>query len=52
MLDLTVGRFFLPNGENLAGNGIVPQVKAQDNPRTSPDEGLNTALQTLLAKGA
>jgi carboxyl-terminal processing protease len=52
VLDLTVGRFFLPNGENLAGNPIVPQVKAQDNPRTSPDEALNTALQTLLAKGA
>ena len=52
VLDLTVGRFFLPDGENLAGNGIVPQVKAQDNPRTSRDEGLDTALQTLLNKGA
>jgi carboxyl-terminal processing protease len=52
VLDLTVGRFFLPDGENLAGNGIVPQVKAKDNLRTSRDEGLDTALQTLLAKGA
>ena len=52
VLDLTVGRFFLPNGENLAGHPIQPQVKAQDNPRTTADEGLNTALQTLLSKGA
>ncbi len=52
VLDLTVGRYFLPDGENLAGNGIQPQVRAKDNPRTSPDEGLNTALRTLLQKGA
>jgi carboxyl-terminal processing protease len=52
VLDLTVGRYFLPNGENLAGNGIVPQVKAKDNPHTSQDEALNTALQTLISKGA
>jgi carboxyl-terminal processing protease len=52
VLDLTVGRFFLPDGENLAGHGIVPQVKAQDNPRTAPDEALDRALNTLLAKGA
>lgn len=52
VLDLTVGRFFLPNGENLAGHGIVPQVKAQDNLRTTPDEALDTALRTLLSKGA
>jgi carboxyl-terminal processing protease len=50
VLDLTVGRFFLPDGENLAGHGIVPQVKAQDNPRTSRDEALDTALRTLRAK--
>jgi carboxyl-terminal processing protease len=52
VLDLTVGRFFLPDGENLAGHPIQPQVKAQDNPRTTRDEGLDTALQTLLSKGA
>jgi carboxyl-terminal processing protease len=52
VLDLTVGRYFLPDGENLAGHGIVPQVKAKDNPHTSQDEALNAALRTLLAKGA
>ncbi len=52
VLDITVGRFFLPNGENLAGHPIQPQVKAQDNPHTTRDEALDTALQTLLSKGA
>jgi carboxyl-terminal processing protease len=52
VLDLTVGRYFLPDGENLAGKGIEPQVQAKDKPRTPADEGLNTALRTLLQKGA
>jgi carboxyl-terminal processing protease len=50
VVDLTVGRFFLPNGENLAGRGIVPQVRAQDNPRTNRDEALAVALATLRAR--
>jgi carboxyl-terminal processing protease len=50
VLDLTVGRFFLPDGENLAGHGIVPQVAARDNPRTPRDEALDTALKTLRSK--
>jgi carboxyl-terminal processing protease len=52
LLDLTVGRFFLPDGENLAGHGIVPQVKASDNPRTPRDEALDAALRTLRSKTA
>jgi carboxyl-terminal processing protease len=50
VLDLTVGRYFLPDGENLAGHGIDPQVQARDNPRTSRDEGLDAALRTLRSK--
>ena len=49
-LDLTVGSFYLPHGENLAGHGIVPQVKAQDDPKTKKDEALPVALRTLAAK--
>jgi carboxyl-terminal processing protease len=49
-LDLTVGSFYLPNGENLAGHGIVPPVKAQDDPKTKKDEALPVALRTLAAK--
>jgi carboxyl-terminal processing protease len=52
VLRLTVGRYFLPNGENLTGQGIQPQVKAKDNPSTNRDEALDAALNTLLSKGA
>ena len=51
-LDLTVGRYFLPNGENLTGRGIEPQVPARDNPRTKRDEALDRALSTLRSKVA
>ena len=47
VLDLTVGRYFLPDGENLAGHGIEPQVRASDNPRTKRDEALPVALDVL-----
>jgi carboxyl-terminal processing protease len=46
-LDLTVGRYFLPSGENIDTRGIKPQVRAKDKPKTSRDEALPTALQTL-----
>ncbi len=49
-LKLTVGSYYLPDGENLAGHGIEPQVPAQDNPRTGSDEALGIALTTLLKK--
>jgi carboxyl-terminal processing protease len=49
-LDLTVGRFFLPNGENLTGPGIDPAVPARDNPKTPRDEALDSALNTVRDK--
>lgn len=49
-LDLTVGRYYLPNGEPLPKDGIVPQVKAVDNPKTARDEALPVALRVLLQK--
>jgi carboxyl-terminal processing protease len=49
-LDLTVGSFYLPHGENLAGHGIIPAVKAQDDTKTRRDEALPVALKTLAAK--
>jgi carboxyl-terminal processing protease len=56
-LDLTVGQYFLPNGENIGGKGvaegkgIVPDVRAQDDPRTPRrDEALDAALRTLAAR--
>ena len=55
-LDITVGEYFTPSGRNLGGGGvrrgagITPNVRALDNPRTKPDEGLRTALRVVAAK--
>jgi carboxyl-terminal processing protease len=46
-LKLTVGEYFTPNGTNLAGNGIRPDVPARDRPGTARDEGLERALKVL-----
>jgi carboxyl-terminal processing protease len=50
LLKITVGSYYLPKGENLAGDGIDPQVKARDLPRTKRDEALPVALRVLRAK--
>jgi len=56
-LDITVGQYFLPSGRNLGGggvktgSGIVPDVKASDDPDTRrPDEALVRALAVLAKK--
>jgi carboxyl-terminal processing protease len=46
-LDLTIGEFFTADGISLAGKGIQPDVRALDNPKTKPDEGLQRALGVL-----
>jgi carboxyl-terminal processing protease len=50
VLDLTVGSYYLPKGENLAKNGIAPQVPAVDLRKTKRDEALPIALDVLVAK--
>jgi carboxyl-terminal processing protease len=50
LLKLTIGSYYLPKGENLAGDGINPQVRAHDNPKTRRDEALRVALRALQAK--
>ena len=51
VLDLTVGSFYLPKGENLAHHGIVPQVAARDALGTrNRDEALPVAIRVLYAK--
>jgi carboxyl-terminal processing protease len=49
-LDLTVGSYYLPSGENISNKGIQPEVKARDRPRTDRDEGLPIALETISEK--
>jgi carboxyl-terminal processing protease len=52
-LDITVGQYFLPSGRNLGGagtkrgSGLTPDVRAQDDPDTKPDEALEKALDVL-----
>jgi carboxyl-terminal processing protease len=55
-LDITVGEYFLPSGRNIGsgvdkGDGITPDVKAQDDPKTKPDEALRTAVRTVAREG-
>jgi carboxyl-terminal processing protease len=49
-LDLTVGRYYLPNGEPLPKGGITAQVQASDDPKTKRDEALPVAERVLLQK--
>jgi carboxyl-terminal processing protease len=46
-LDITVGEYFLPSGRNLGGNGIDPDVDAEDDPETRRDEALQAAIREL-----
>jgi carboxyl-terminal processing protease len=56
-LDITVGEYFLPSGRNIGGggvakgDGIAPDVKAVDNPKTKPDEALDEAVGVVLRDG-
>lgn len=49
-LKLTVGEYFTPDGTNLAGKGIEPDVAATDLPETPRDEGLQRALGALAGR--
>ncbi len=46
-LKLTVGKYFTPDGVNLAGKGIHPNVYVRDNPHTKRDEAMQRALEVL-----
>ena len=56
-LDITVGEYFTPNGENLAaggvkggikeGKGITPNIYVKDNPQDPGRKALDVAEQTL-----
>jgi carboxyl-terminal processing protease len=47
-LDLTVGSYYLPSGENISKKGITPTLKARDKPRTAEDEAEPVAVDRLL----
>ena len=47
ILDITVGEYFLPSGENIGKKGVRPRVRAADDPDTNRDEAMSGALGTL-----
>jgi carboxyl-terminal processing protease len=49
-LKLTVGEYFTPQGVNLAGRGIHPEVRARDLPGTARDEARERALGVLASE--
>jgi carboxyl-terminal processing protease len=49
-LDLTVGSYYLPSGENISGKGIEPSIKAKDVPKTRRDEALPVAVRAVVDK--
>ena len=46
-LELTVAHYYTPDGNDLSGVGVQPDINAADRPGTSGDEGLEAALRTL-----
>ena len=46
-LELTVARYTTPNGTNISGVGVKPQIRAVDNARTPEDEALLAGLRVL-----
>jgi carboxyl-terminal processing protease len=47
-LKLTTATYQTPAGTDLNGRGVVPTLKARDNPKTPQDEGLAAAETALL----
>jgi carboxyl-terminal processing protease len=49
-IDLTLGNYYTPEGHNLGGKGISPDIEAQDDPATARDEALDRALGVLAGE--
>lgn len=50
-LKLTVGEYFTPDGTNLAeSEGIHPEIRVSDDPRTRPDEAVRRSLGVLAGQ--
>jgi carboxyl-terminal processing protease len=49
-LRVTAGEYFTPNGDNLAGKGVHPDVQARDVPDTPRDEAAERALEVLAGQ--
>jgi carboxyl-terminal processing protease len=49
-LDLTVANYYLPSGETIGEDGLKPDVRARDKPRTKRDEALPVALDVVTGQ--
>jgi carboxyl-terminal processing protease len=49
-LRLTTASYLTPAGKSLAGRGLKPKVRAFDDLRTRPDEGVVAAAQVLIER--
>ena len=49
-LKMTIGEYFTPDGVNLAGRGVHPDVPARDLPATARDEALQRALRAAATQ--
>jgi carboxyl-terminal processing protease len=49
-LDLTVANYYLPSGKTIGEDGLKPDVRARDKPRTQRDEALPVALDVLIGQ--
>jgi carboxyl-terminal processing protease len=46
-LELTIARYYTPSGSDISNVGVAPQIHAVDDPATSNDDALATALRVL-----
>jgi carboxyl-terminal processing protease len=46
-LELTIARYYTPSGSDISNVGVAPQIHAVDDPTTSNDDALATALRVL-----
>ena len=49
-LDLTVGEYLTAEGISIADEGVKPDVRAEDSPRTRSDEALRAGLRELATQ--
>jgi carboxyl-terminal processing protease len=46
-VSLTIGRYELPGGHFITKTGLAPDLTAEDNSKTDPDEALNASFEAL-----
>ena len=50
-IKLTTSHYFTPNGTDIHGVGIAPDIVVEEDPETEADEQLEAALEYLTGQG-